>query len=770
MECAHCHEKFQIKAQFLAHCTEHSNIQKKLQRPATRTYGGRYGPIERKKAQTKTPATPASPPQLPKTGDREKEAQDKEVKATERASFIDKAYRDILHKFRPYEGDGVEQNTSVSQELPCPDCKFKFRTPEEREDHYRSAYCRGSHIVAYLMYMDSSKPGSYRIERLEVPFDARGKEQYHQCKKCGAKFPTIKEKDDHQATHSLQPVKCLHCKKILSSEFELDDHYDWHDDMEYRNNRGRPGDNPLDNSGGIDELPHVKELLAEYRRGPNKGRKHLDGEWIGISLISGEDMERVNAPQGIFDGHQRGLYPFLHVDPVYGIAIDIDLGPGRRVVPESDGLTLGDDSLDPSNGGQSEAQLPTTAETSKLPYFKADPQMNFIRLTGHGLPGLSLVTDVSGRLIWLPGKEFGIIVNLLLNRGPFPDEDGISAAAEGGNFEMARKLCLDGLSMVRAKPEHYDPNEELIILSEISVISTSMGCLEDAIYYTIQILNVVEKLAGKDSIETFNAINKLAVAYEAQGRFAEASCLYRRSLAGKLERLGQNDPGTLMTMQELGCVTLKLGSLLAARTLLEQAYIGFENLGEEGGETMALTILNNIASSYLAEDMHHEARHLTEYAISRVKERPVLDHKLMSLLLCNYLLSRTSPIVPQEYLDIIYQLKDSKCSERLEVWRMLGYLYERHLQFTKAVEIYKQLFEWSKSCKEEIDPPTIEVAYRVADCYRNLHSEEATHWFDLVACLSRDSTDPRTGVIHSKAVRSLSVLEARKSQFQQDEV
>jgi hypothetical protein len=97
--------------------------------------------------------------------------------ATNLPPDVDDRILQIIEKFPPYEGNGVERSKADTVDLKCKDCKFKFRTMlvvwtfgygsttdcdnrGERDDHYLSKYCGGSDIVLYRLRIDR-----YNIKR-----------------------------------------------------------------------------------------------------------------------------------------------------------------------------------------------------------------------------------------------------------------------------------------------------------------------------------------------------------------------------------------------------------------------------------------------------------------------------------------------------------------------------------------------------------------------------------------------------------------------------
>ncbi|KAL1886857.1 hypothetical protein Plec18167_000792 [Paecilomyces lecythidis] len=257
----------------------------------------------------------------------------KTLKSSDETPSAVDSFQDALRFFPPYtDKDGGHQ----MGECFCPDCEAIFSSSMELKQHHLTKYCPGSAILVYVMTRDRLIKKGYRVEKKSIPLDA---EPFRvACEKCGEQFFNEIDRDAHQNMHETQDLECLHCGLRYDTSYELDAHYDWHDDMEYRQQRdgsedstssdhsrspslassGRSG--PMAPQAPIPtiETAVAKKSASAILRGPQKLRESWplrkspqrdDDELVAISFSSGEDLERIYAPNGILQEGCDGTLP-----------------------------------------------------------------------------------------------------------------------------------------------------------------------------------------------------------------------------------------------------------------------------------------------------------------------------------------------------------------------------------------------------------------------------------------------------------------------------
>jgi len=119
------------------------------------------------------------------------------------------------------------------------------------------------------MISDGTQPGGYRVERRLLPFDIS--HSRIKCSKCKLSFVDPEALNRHQTSHVSQHLECVHCQKLFHTVTELESHYEWHDDMEFRHHRNKirakqPGLKLLSELGYRDQtkvaIPTFRKQLA----------------------------------------------------------------------------------------------------------------------------------------------------------------------------------------------------------------------------------------------------------------------------------------------------------------------------------------------------------------------------------------------------------------------------------------------------------------------------------------------------------------------------
>lgn len=173
---------------------------------------------------------------------------------------------DILRKFPESDEDHNSDRKAYSRDLECPDCHAVFFSRADCDYHQRTSLCPDSAAVAFVMISDATQPGGYRVERRLLQFDVA--HSRIKCPKCKLSFATQDEVERHQISHVTRHLECVHCQRLFHTVTELESHYDWHDDMEFRHHRNRirakqPGLKLLSELGYRDQ---TKLAVPTFRR------------------------------------------------------------------------------------------------------------------------------------------------------------------------------------------------------------------------------------------------------------------------------------------------------------------------------------------------------------------------------------------------------------------------------------------------------------------------------------------------------------------------
>ncbi|KAH8695129.1 tetratricopeptide repeat protein [Talaromyces proteolyticus] len=224
-----------------------------------------------------------------------------------------KNFQDILRKFPPRinkEGSMVEL-----KDIVCGDCEAVFSSMLELDSHRLTKFCPGAAIVVHVMMRDNLINKGYRIEQRLVPLE--GRPLRVPCSKCTDVFVDDEAKDAHESLHQSNDLICLQCDRRCDTAYELKQHYDYHENMEFRqlkkemtSNHKRASSHPqmTPKTSIVVPLSPTENALRKLHK--RKSQKILDawplrrpehredGEIVALSFSMAEDIERVHAADG----------------------------------------------------------------------------------------------------------------------------------------------------------------------------------------------------------------------------------------------------------------------------------------------------------------------------------------------------------------------------------------------------------------------------------------------------------------------------------------
>jgi tetratricopeptide (TPR) repeat protein len=135
----------------------------------------------------------------------------------------------------------------------------------------------------------------------------------------------------------------------------------------------------------------------------------------------------------------------------------------------------------------------------------------------------------------------------------------------------------------------------------------------------------LERLLGTSHPDTLNARNLLAVAYESEGRVAEAIRLFEQTLADRERLLDPDDPDTMRARSDLARAYREAGRVAEAVPLVERTLAARERLfGADHPSTLASR--NNLASAYRSTGRPAEAIPLFEKNVATCERLFGADH------------------------------------------------------------------------------------------------------------------------------------------------
>ena len=181
------------------------------------------------------------------------------------------------------------------------------------------------------------------------------------------------------------------------------------------------------------------------------------------------------------------------------------------------------------------------------------------------------------------------------------------------------------------------------------------GKYNEAIPYAKQVLEIYEKILGKDHPNVATSLNNLAGLYKVIGRYSEAEPLYKRSLEIREKALGREHPSVAQSLDNLAGLYAFIGGRYAD-----------------------------------AEPLHKRALEIYEKALGR--EHPSVAQSLISLAGLYESTGRYADAEPlyKRALEIREKIRGSEHPETAIVLRVLAELYRVTGRYAEAEPLFKR--------------------------------------------------------------------------------
>src|SRR3989339_661059 len=161
------------------------------------------------------------------------------------------------------------------------------------------------------------------------------------------------------------------------------------------------------------------------------------------------------------------------------------------------------------------------------------------------------------------------------------------------------------------------------------------GKYNEAIPYAKQVLEIYEKILGKDHPNVATSLNNLAGLYKVIGRYSEAEPLYKRSLEIREKALGREHPSVAQSLDNLAGLYAFIGGRYAdAEPLYKRALEIREKIrGSEHPDTAI--VLRVLAELYRVTGRYAEAEPLFKRALEISEKAYGKKHPAVALILKN---------------------------------------------------------------------------------------------------------------------------------------
>ena len=224
------------------------------------------------------------------------------------------------------------------------------------------------------------------------------------------------------------------------------------------------------------------------------------------------------------------------------------------------------------------------------------------------------------------------IAAIVLVLGQFKtDADKATALVKAGQFDKAKPITEQLLLSAKKAEFSKDADgvvrfsETVATLNRLAVLYRDQGRYTEAEQLFKQILEITEKVLGKDHLDTADSLNNLAILYHDQGRYAEAEQLLIQTKDIFKKELGRDHLNTIIALNNLAQLYIVQGNYHKAEPQLKQALEVFEEtLGKD--HLHSAVVLNNLGGLYQAQSRFIIAEPLYAQALAIREKKLGAEH------------------------------------------------------------------------------------------------------------------------------------------------
>jgi CHAT domain-containing protein/tetratricopeptide (TPR) repeat protein len=281
-----------------------------------------------------------------------------------------------------------------------------------------------------------------------------------------------------------------------------------------------------------------------------------------------------------------------------------------------------------------------------------------------------------------------------------------------------------GLILTVSRPACAQNSADAVALSEQVERLYKQGRYSDAIPLAQRAVRIRETALGANHPDVAQALNNLAILYQAQGLLADAEPLYKRALAINEKAFGANHHNVATSLNNLAELYQAQGRNSDAETLLKRS-LAINEKGRASKSADAAVSLNNLAHLYQAQGRYAEAEPLLKRSLAITENSlgpvdPSVAPTLNNLATLYQAQGRYADAEPL-YKRALAIYEKAFGPEHPEVARSLNNLASLYLaqgRYPDAEPLYKQsLAMWEKLLGK--DHPDISISLgNLAELYR----------------------------------------------------
>ena len=344
----------------------------------------------------------------------------------------------------------------------------------------------------------------------------------------------------------------------------------------------------------------------------------------------------------------------------------------------------------------------------------------------------------------------------------FLNDDLLAAAGplRTPDRQITVREVLDAASKNIAGKFTDQPETEASIRNTLGRTYEHLGEYDAAKVHLTEALRLYRESRGDQDLNTFNAMEELALVFRRQAAYEEAEELFRESLEGKRELLGDAHLETAIAMNDLATLYHTQGRHAEAERLyLESLSVRRQLFGENHPETAACVC--NLANLYQVLGRYDEAERLHVGAWATRKQALGEEHvdTLMSMnSLAKVYNSKDEPDRAERLWRGVLEVRRRTLGEghpdTLKTMNNLAVLYLKVGRYEEAERMSSAVLDAQRAVLGEQHPHVLVSIYNLADVYLQMgRLEQAAAMFEEAIVGSRSSLPDGhwyTGVFLSK--------------------
>jgi len=265
----------------------------------------------------------------------------------------------------------------------------------------------------------------------------------------------------------------------------------------------------------------------------------------------------------------------------------------------------------------------------------------------------------------------------------------------------------------------------------LAEVNWHLGKLDESILLYDEVRQIRESRLGANHPDTLHALEKLALVYRSQARFAEARSMLKHVLESRKTSLGPDHLDTIQAIEYLAMTINEYAeaenteAFAEAENLHKQALAHREaQLGKDHLDT--LWTADNLATNYRAQGRHLEAVEIYERVLEGRRLQLGEDHPQTVWTLANIASAYTSlgrlkeaEVMWKQAIVGNEQRRGHSHSETLFAVEGLADVYHQQSRFEEAINLYSRALHGNKDSLGDGHPSVMRIMHKLANLYRD---------------------------------------------------